>query len=225
MQTETPNCAQCPFKAPDRLCKAEEGKYPQACPTMNMPELIEKSIQEYNETNGNCHFARQAAIQESSGYINGELGYERVRAAKSRIEEIIEFAQRMEYHTLGLAFCLGLRKEAKTVGEIFSSKGFEVVSAICKVGRTPKQTIGVALADQVDTSGPETMCNPILQAMILNQQQAELNILLGLCVGHDSLFFKYAEAPTTVLAVKDRLLGHNPLASVYTIDSYYRALK
>jgi uncharacterized metal-binding protein len=51
------------------------------------------------------------------------------------------------------------------------------------------------------------------------------NVLLGLCVGHDSLFFKYTEAPGTVLAVKDRLLGHNPLAAVYNVDSYYRCLK
>ena len=51
------------------------------------------------------------------------------------------------------------------------------------------------------------------------------NVLLGLCVGHDSLFFKYTEAPCTVLAVKDRLLGHNPMAAVYNVDSYYRCLK
>jgi uncharacterized metal-binding protein len=69
------------------------------------------------------------------------------------------------------------------------------------------------------------MCNPVLQAMILNDEKTQFNILLGLCVGHDSLFFKYAQAPCTVLAVKDRLLGHNPLAAVYTLDSYYRALK
>ena len=35
---------------------------------------------------------------------------------------------------------------------------------------------------------------------------------------------KYSNAPCTVLAAKDRLLGHNPLAAIYTIDSYYRSL-
>ena len=35
---------------------------------------------------------------------------------------------------------------------------------------------------------------------------------------------QYAEAPCTVLAVKDRLLGHNPLAAIYNIDHYYRCL-
>jgi hypothetical protein len=35
----------------------------------------------------------------------------------------------------------------------------------------------------------------------------------------------YGELPSTVLAVKDRLLGHNPLAAVYQYESYYRYLK
>ena len=58
------------------------------------------------------------------------------------------------------------------------------------------------------------MCNPIYQAKLLNHEKTDFNILLGLCVGHDSLFFKFAEAPTTVLAVKDRVTGHNPLAAI-----------
>ena len=65
------------------------------------------------------------------------------------------------------------------------------------------------------------MCNPIAQAKILNHAQTDFNILLGLCVGHDSLFMKYSKAMVTVFAVKDRLLGHNPLAALYTSHSYY----
>jgi uncharacterized metal-binding protein len=64
------------------------------------------------------------------------------------------------------------------------------------------------------------MCNPILQAMLANEAKTDFNILLGLCVGHDSLVFKYAEAPTKVLAVKDKVIGHNPLAAAYLIDNY-----
>jgi uncharacterized metal-binding protein len=71
----------------------------------------------------------------------------------------------------------------------------------------------------------EAMCSPISQAKLLNYEKTDLNVLLGLCVGHDSLFFKYAEAPTTVLAVKDRVTGHNPLAAVYLYNSYYQKLK
>ena len=69
------------------------------------------------------------------------------------------------------------------------------------------------------------MCNPLLQAEILNQEKTDLNIVLGLCVGHDALFLKKAEAFSTVLAAKDRVTGHNPLAAVYTVHSYYQKLK
>ena len=60
---------------------------------------------------------------------------------------------------------------------------------------------------------------------LFGRNRAELNVLLGLCVGHDSLFFRYAEAPVTVLAVKDRVTGHNPLAAVYLSGSYYRKVR
>lgn len=225
MHNETPNCARCPYKASDRFCRTEDGKSPAFCPTRNMPELVEQSQKEYNNTHGICEFARQAAIQEADGYLNRDLGYEHVRASKTRIEEIMEFSEKMNYKRLGMAFCIGLRKEAKVVEKIFSSGGFDVVSAVCKVGRIPKEHIGVGKDQQIAPDNIEAMCNPVLQAMILNKEKTDFNVLLGLCVGHDSLFFKYAVAPCTVLAVKDRLLAHNPLAAVYNIDSYYRCLK
>ena len=39
------------------------------------------------------------------------------------------------------------------------------------------------------------------------------------------MVFKYSAAPCTVLAAKDRVFAHNPLAAVYTMDGYYRYLK
>ena len=225
MSNETPNCAQCPYKVSDRFCRSEDGKAPDFCPTRNMSGLVEQSLKEYNNSPSICEFAKKASIQEAEGYINRNLGYEHVRASKTRIEEIMEFAEKMNYKRLGMAFCIGLRKEAKAVEKIFSSKGFDVVSVVCKAGRIPKELIGISKDQQIVPDSTESMCNPILQAMILNKEKTDFNVLLGLCVGHDSLFLKYAEAPCTVLAVKDRLLGHNPLAAVYNMDSYYRCLK
>jgi uncharacterized metal-binding protein len=92
----------------------------------------------------------------------------------------------------------------------------------CKAGALPKESIGLTDADKVSPGEFESMCNPIGQARILAQAGTELNVLMGLCVGHDSLFFRHSEAPVTVLAVKDRVLGHNPLAAVYQADGYYR---
>jgi len=118
-----------------------------------------------------------------------------------------------------------LAAEARKVERFLTSWGFEVVSGVCKVGRVSKEVLGIGFDQNVRIGFFESMCNPIGQAMILNHEKTEFNVMMGLCVGHDSMFLKYAEAPCTVFAVKDRLLGHNPLACVYTIDSYYRALK
>jgi len=60
--------------------------------------------------------------------------------------------------------------------------------------------------------------------MVLNDADTDFNVVLGLCVGHDSLFFKYSKAPVTVLVAKDRVLGHNPVAALYTTSSYYARL-
>ncbi len=164
-------------------------------------------------------------MQEKDGYANREQGYARVRPAKPRIEEIFDFIDRMGYRKIGMAFCMGLAHEAKIVEKLFSSRGLELVSVICKVGRVPKEELGLGDEDKVAIGTMEPMCNPILQAELLNRENTEFNVLLGLCVGHDSLFLQNAKAPCTVLAVKDRVTGHNPLAAVYTLDSYYRALK
>ena len=130
----------------------------------------------------------------------------------------------MGYKKLGIAFCGGLAKEAACLHDVLENHGFEVVSVICKVGCTSKEKIGISDHDKICRGEFEAMCSPIAQAEILNEKHTDFNILLGLCVGHDSIFFKYAEAPTTVFAVKDRVLGHNPLASLYTINMYYQRL-
>lgn len=224
MQEEAPNCARCPYKVSDRFCRTNEGKAPDFCPTKNMSAYIEQSLEVYNTDDGVGEFAKQASIQEAEGYMNREPGYGHVRAQKTRIEEIMGFAEKMAYKRLGIAFCIGLRKEAGVVEKVFSAAGFDVISVVCKVGGISKEQIGVAKEQQIDPKAEEAMCNPVSQAMVLNRARTHFNVLLGLCVGHDSLFFKYAEAPCTVLAVKDRLLGHNPLAAIYNIDHYYRCL-
>ena len=61
----------------------------------------------------------------------------------------------------------------------------------------------------------------MLQAQLLNEAGTELNIVMGLCVGHDSLFYKHAKAVTTTLVVKDRVLVHNPVMALYTAEGYY----
>jgi uncharacterized metal-binding protein len=218
------NCAGCPFKNSDRLCMNLEGKHPDNCPTALHEQVVATSLREYEKPEVRA-FAYQASIQEAEGYAGRDQGYAQVKPLKPRILEIAEFARRMQYTRLGLIFCAGLAREGKLVAEFYQAKGFEIISTICKVGQVPKETIGVADEQKIAIGRHESMCNPIAQAMMMNAARTHFNVLLGLCVGHDSLVFKYSQAPCTVLAAKDRVFGHNPLAAVYTLDSYYRYLK
>lgn len=131
----------------------------------------------------------------------------------------------MGYKKLGMAFCGGLTHEASILSEILEKHGFEVVAVSCKVGGVPKERIGVRDEEKIRIGEFEPMCNPITQAKILNQAKTDFNVMLGLCIGHDSLFLKYIEGLTTVFAVKDRVTGHNPMAALYTSRSYYQRLK
>lgn len=216
------NCAQCPFKISDRVCRTEDGKHPQKCPTIEGEELARWTHKKYTD---NFEFARQASLQERDGYTNRELGYSHLRPTKPRIEEIFDFIGKMGYRRVGMAFCIGLRQEASIVADLFATREVELISVVCKVGRVSKEILNLSVNDHISLDKHESMCNPILQAELLNKEKTDFNILLGLCVGHDSLFLKYADAPCTVLAVKDRVTGHNPLAAIYTMDSYYRSIK
>lgn len=223
-ESEAPDCAGCPFNNADRYCMQPGGRHPEACPTCNRQDVAALAAKEYERPDIRA-FAYAASVQEGEGYADRERGYANVRPLKPRIVEIAEFARRMNYRRLGLIFCAGLAREGRLVADFYRSRGFEVVSALCKVGQVPKETIGVADDQKIAIGRHESMCNPISQAMLMNAAGTEFNILLGLCVGHDSLVFKYSEAFCTVLAAKDRVFGHNPLAAVYTMDSYYRHLK
>ncbi|MHB9097743.1 MAG: DUF1847 domain-containing protein [Syntrophales bacterium] len=224
MDQEIPGCARCPYEPQGRICQNEEGKAPPFCPTVNKEAVIARALEELKKPEIR-EFARQASVQEGEGYTDKELGYAKARPVKPRILEIVEFAGKMKYEKIGLVFCIGLRKEAKVVENILAVNGFTVVSGLCKMGRVPKEAIGIRDDQKIKIGCFESMCNPIAQAFLFNEEKTEFNVMMGLCVGHDSLFLKYAEAPCTVFAVKDRLLGHNPLAAIYNIDSYYRSLK
>jgi len=214
------NCAGCTLPVLERVCISAKGKASKGCPTVGKKDLVGVARKHYKKP-AVGEFARQASIQEAECYAGrGKKPYI-MHPTKPRLLEICEFAQKMRYKRLGLIFCAGLRKEAAMVNNILKNHGFEIVSVICKAGAVPKEEIGVQENQKINIGEDESMCNPILQALVANDAQTELNILLGLCVGHDSLFFKYAKAPTTVLAVKDRVTGHNPLAAVYSAGSYY----
>lgn len=130
-----------------------------------------------------------------------------------RLNEIILFAKEMGFRKLGLAFCIGLAEEAKIIARILSQH-FDVISVCCKVSGVNKRCLKL---EQIDGDAPdEVMCNPAGQAGLLNGAGTELNVLCGLCVGHDAIFSLVCQAPCTTLIAKDRVLAHNPIGAVYS---------
>ncbi|ATW27535.1 DUF1847 domain-containing protein [Candidatus Formimonas warabiya] len=198
-------CGTCKVHA---CSKGNREKMPLSCPSLD--ELKDDIKNKYS--NEDLFLARNAALVESEGYCE-----------KTRVEEIMDFARKCGFKNLGLAFCLGLSKEAAILERVLRANGFIVNSVVCKNGAVPKEEVlMISEQEKVRPGTFEAMCNPIGQAVYLNKAETELNVVLGLCVGHDTLFFKHSQAPVTVLAAKDRVLGHNPLAALYLADGFYR---
>lgn len=220
MASELIQCAKCPIESAERACRVPEGKGPGFCPTTRQKEAIERARRKYQNPELR-EFARQASIQEAEGYADRDVKPYVRHPDKPRLQEICEFAERMGFRRLGVAFCAGLLNEGRALESVLEGYGFEVVSVVCKVGCTPKEEIGVEDTEKIKIGEFESMCSPVTQAEILNEAGTDLNIVMGLCVGHDSLFFQHSKAPVTVFAAKDRVLGHNPMAALYTLDTYY----
>ncbi len=153
----------------------------------------------------NQHISKVATSIESDGYMKW-----------CRVYEVVEFAKRMNYKRIGIAFCVGMGREAQTLSKILEKEGFEVVSVCCKTGGVMKEELGFK---KIKEDRPEAICNSIGQAMLLNKSQTDLNLIVGLCVGHDIVFTRYSEAPVTTVVVKDRVLAHNPVGALYS--GYY----
>ncbi|MCJ7532498.1 MAG: DUF1847 domain-containing protein [Anaerolineales bacterium] len=209
-------CAKCKVQ----VCLEEPGSKspPIYCAMASDDEEIVKALQEaaghYIQEGADRKIALEAARTEAAGYLRWP-----------RVQEVMDFAWRIGAKHLGIAHCIGLIEEAHILQKILEANDFQVSSICCKVGCIPKTGVGLT---QQETLAPEggfdPLCNPVGQASLLNLAATDLNILVGLCVGHDTLFLKYSQAPATVLVTKDRVTGHNPVAALYTYDSYYKRL-
>lgn len=201
------SCIDCGRKA---CQKSNDALYPDYCLTKNASEeqlahITDAYMEEYN------HEVMLKTAKIQAAY------YEKL----TRVEETILFAKEMGAKKIGIATCTALLKESMTLARILRAHGFQVFSACCKVGAVPKQDIGIP--EEHITQGPN-ICNPIMQAELLNRENTDLNIVMGLCVGHDILFHKYIKGPTTTMVVKDRVTGHNPVAPLYMTHSFYKKL-
>ncbi|WP_243466594.1 DUF1847 domain-containing protein [Methanosarcina mazei] len=96
---------------------------------------------------------------------------------------------------IGIAFCIEHEREARLVYDILS-RYFDVFSVCCKICSIEKESLDIRKTVESEF---EAACNPIGQALLLNDDRTDLNIMLGLKTGYDILFAKYSEAPSITL--------------------------
>jgi uncharacterized metal-binding protein len=120
-----------------------------------------------------------------------------------RVQEIIEYAREAGLKIIGIANCITFNKEAEHLEKILLASGFAVNKVNCKYGRVP--------FDDLVSGYKGISCNPAGQANYLEEKGTELNIMMGLCLGHDMIFNSKSKAPVTPLIVKDRKLQHHTL--------------
>ncbi len=201
------SCSECGL----RNCFHKDTKYPAFCLTERFADAAAKTKRLYGSDGVDAKLARAAA--EIEGEYYGRL---------TRLEETIRFAQKLGVKKLGIASCVGLLDEATKYAKIVRSAGIKTRTVICKVGGIDKLEIGLADNLKICPGCKESCCNPVLQAEVLNEWGADLNIVFGLCVGHDAIFSRHSSAPAVVFMVKDRVLAHNPIAAIYTSHFYYK---
>jgi uncharacterized metal-binding protein len=208
MDKQGPRCAKCQVMR----CGTQEksGGVPSSCPTVRYADLIEETKEKYHLSEN------QAVIQGWYELMSKILDPEKPREKFSwtRVDEIMEYAKIRGMKKIGIATCYALLFESQLLTDILEMNGFEVVSVSCLCGEIDPKDMGLQ---------GHIFCNPILQAEVLNSEKTELNIMIGLCVGHDILFLRYCSGETTPLIVKDRALGHNPVAALYmSQNEFYR---
>lgn len=189
-------------------CNLQDKEYPDFCLTTHMDEEVLADAMRLYEEDENRRSMIAAGEVEHDHYLQ-----------YTRIEEIMAYAKKMGCQKIGIATCVGLIAESRTLASILRYNGFEVYGIACKAGVQKKVDVGIP--ERCNAIG-ENMCNPILQAKLLNAAKTDLNVVMGLCVGHDSLFYKYSDALVTTAVTKDRVTGHNPAAALYGANFYFK---
>ncbi|MBN1786078.1 MAG: DUF1847 domain-containing protein [Candidatus Methanofastidiosa archaeon] len=189
-------------------------KAPEGCPMIAYPKV-------FDEARGKCDNDDFRDINIPATKIERD-GFAKVGGKNApcypRLREIIEFAKSSGKTHIGLAFCKGSSDEAAMIGKILDSFGLKVDAVLCKCGGIPKEEVGIPKENKV--RGPdafEASCNPLVQAEILNELGTDINVLIGLCLGHDMLFTKHSKGLVTTLIVKDKVTGNNPQAALYNV--------
>lgn len=184
-------------------CARNDGRYPAFCKTRGMDEDdVAKLRCDYEDDAETYAFMKATAKTTARGFSE----------QLCRAEETMDFARRMGYRKIGIAFCAGVADEARIFAKILRIHGFEVVGFTCKVGALSNAQMGL---EKSCCNFGLVACNPRSQARLLNAEKTDLNVVMGLCVGHDAYFYKLSDAPVTTLMTKDKAMVNNPGAALW----------
>jgi uncharacterized metal-binding protein len=136
----------------------------------------------------------------------------------TRVQDTMKFAKFIGARKIGIATCTMLLRESRILAGLLERAGFEVAGIACKVDGRRREDLGI----ENPQGKTNVLCNPVMQARLLNRERTDLNVVMGLCVGHDSLFYRHSEAPVTTLVAKDFITGNNPCAALYASGSLYK---
>jgi uncharacterized metal-binding protein len=118
----------------------------------------------------------------------------------TRTREVFELISRLGAKTIGLAYCPDMEPEVRTYARMMEEQGLRLV--------LPQPLSGGA-------------CGPLEQASLLNDANTDLNVLVGMCVGHDALFMRASQARVAALIARDTFLQHNTAAALYVSRGYF----
>lgn len=168
--------------------------------------MHDEALRLYNEPENHL-------IMESAAIVSAET------VNSTRVQDTIKFASCMGASLVGIATCTAMLRETRILTELLRKAGFEVQVVGCKLESNMKADLNIGAPSLAENS---VICNPIMQALLLNDAKTDLNILMGICVGHDALFCKYSNAPAVTLVAKDFMTVHNPCSVLYAADSVYK---
>ncbi len=182
------------------------------CPIKISPDLQKKAIELYETDDFIIRSNFAATIANSQGTV-------------PRLRSIIEYAKAMGFKKLGIASCGALQTETLKTAEILIHYSFDVSSVCCPTGINKQINVEIPedflFYSKRGYNFERVTCNPVAQALLLNKAKTDMNIIIGLCVGHDVTFTQLSEAPVITLVAKDWVIPHN---SSETLNSLYNEL-
>ena len=203
MENEFEGCV-CPEEC--LLFATKKQKIPEKCPTNILTKTISACREEcaMDGTVANNLLTAFTSLVGSGG------------ASRSRLEHILEFSAAAGFKRIGVACCGRYIPQARLVVEQAKRFGFQSAYVVCKLGGFNFGDIGQ------EKESDWIICNPVGQAYALNDFGADINVTLGLCMGHDLLFNHYSKALVTNLVVKELISNDDPAQTLDKIakDKY-----